>query len=179
MNFKFESLTRENDFIVLNNIVFNTSQIKDYIVKDFKSKDSDLNFCSKNKFLRKYFRQINNQSIFNRIEWKFWLKKDIQSELITFDNVKTLDELQLRIILDFSSILKAVENTPYYLPTEEQKNTEYLNLKIMLDFCCKELHTEEKPTADKIETIPFQSLYEQNTAYFHSFSSKEICIGKK
>ncbi|MEO0843210.1 MAG: hypothetical protein AAF063_30530, partial [Cyanobacteria bacterium J06643_5] len=69
MNFKFESLTRENDFIVLNNIVFNTSQIKDYIVKDFKSKDSDLNFCSKNKFLRKYFRQINNQSIFNRIEW--------------------------------------------------------------------------------------------------------------
>lgn len=56
MNLQFESLTRENDFIVLNNIVFNTSQIKDYIVKDFKQKNSDFNFCRKNKFPRKYFR---------------------------------------------------------------------------------------------------------------------------
>lgn len=176
MHLKFESLTQENQFIVLNNIVFNTSQIKDYIVRDFKPKNSDLNFCSKNKFLKKYFREINNQSIFNRIEWKFWLKKDIQCELITFDTVKSLDELQLRIILDFSSTLKAVDNTPYNLPTQKQNNTEYLNIEIILDFSCQELEAEANPTIDDIKTIYFKELYEQNTTYFHSLSSKEICI---
>ncbi len=31
MHLQFESLTQDNQFIVLNNIVFNTSHIKDYI----------------------------------------------------------------------------------------------------------------------------------------------------
>ncbi|MDY6897075.1 MAG: hypothetical protein SWZ49_03220 [Cyanobacteriota bacterium] len=169
-------MTKENQFIVINNIVFNTSQIKDCIVKDFKPKNSNLNFCYKNKFIKKYFREVNNQSIFNRIEWKFWLKKDIQCELITFDAIKPLNEFQLRIIIDFSSTLKAIEDTSYNLQRKENKNTESLNLNILLDFSCKELKKEETPTIDNIETISFQNLYEQNAAYFHPSSSEEICI---
>lgn len=104
------------------------------------------------------------------------VKKNIQCELITFDDIKSLNELQLRIILDFSSILKPVENTPYNFPTEEQNNTGYLNLKILLYFSFQELDTEETSTIDNIETIAFKKLYEQNTTYFHSFSSEKICI---
>ena len=176
MHLQFESLTQENQFIVLNNIVFNRSQIKDYIVKDFKPNNGNLNFCSKNKFLKKYFREINNQSIFNRIEWKFWLKKDIQCELITFDKIKILNDFQIRIILDFSSTLKAIDNTPYNSQSKKQNNTEYLNIEIMLDFSCKELEIDEIPTMEKIESISLKNRYEQNTTYFHSFSSEEICI---
>lgn len=176
MHLQFESLTKDNEFIVFNNIVFNTSQIKDNIIKDFKPKYSNLNFCSKNKFIKKYFREVNNQSIFNRIEWKFWLKKDIQCELITFDRIKPLDELQLRIILDFSSTLTATEDTSYNLQRKENKKTEYLNLNILLDFYCKEVESEETPTIDNIKIISLKNLYEQNTAYFYSFSSEEICI---
>ena len=176
MHLQFESLTQENQFIVLNNIVFNTSQIKDYIVRDFKHKNSNLNFCSKNKFLKKYFREINNQSIFNRIEWKFWLKKDIQCELITFDKIKSLNELQIRIILDFSSTLKAIDNTLYNSQSKKQNNIEFLNIEIILDFCCKELEIDEIPAIEKIEPISLKNLYEQNTAYLSSFSSEEICI---
>ena len=176
MHLQLESLTQDNQFIVLNNIVFNTSQIKDYIVRDFKHKNSNLNFCSKNKFLKKYFREINNQSIFNRIEWKFWLKKDIQCELITFDKIKSLNELQIRIILDFSSTLKAIDNTLYNSQSKKQNNIEYLNIEIMLDFCCKELKIDEIPAIEKIEPISLKNLYEQNTAYLSSFSSEEICI---
>ncbi len=102
MHRNFEPFTEENEFIVLNKIVFNTNQFKDSIVKDFKMQKSNLNFCSKNKFFRKYFREVNNQGIYNRIEWKFWLKENIQCELISFGQIKRLDELQIKIILDFS-----------------------------------------------------------------------------
>ncbi|BAY83207.1 hypothetical protein NIES267_26940 [Calothrix parasitica NIES-267] len=173
---KFESLAEENEFIIFNNIVFNTSQIKENIINGFKTKNSDLNFCSKNKFLRLYFREINNQSIFNRIEWKFWLKKDVQCELITFDTIKPLNQLQLRIILDFSSTLKAIDNTSDNQQHQENKNAEYLNLDISLDFACKELEPETTPKIDNIETVSLKNLYEQNTTYFHSFSGEEICI---
>lgn len=155
MHPKFESFTEDKEFIVLNNIVFNTNQIKKNIVHNFKHKNLSLNFCSKNTFLKKYFREVNNQGIFNRIEWKFWLKEDIKCELITFDQVKALDQLQIKIILDFSS---------------------KVDLKILLDFCIRDLVAEETPTIDNIETISFKDLYEQNTAYSHSFSSEEICI---
>ena len=176
MHLKFESFSQENEFIVLNNIVFNTSQIKDYIVKDFKPKNSNFNFCSKNKFLKTYFREINNQSIFNRIEWKFRLKKGVNCELITLNKIKPLDELQLRVILDFSSTLKAIDNNCYNLQYKENNHNEYLNLNILFDFSCKELEAEETATIDNIETISLKKLYEQNTAYFHFFSIEKICI---
>ncbi len=107
MHHQFESLTEDNKFIVLNNIVFNANQIKTSIVQDFKPKKNNLNFCRKNLFLRKYFREINNQRIFDRIEWKFWLKEDIQCKLITLDKIRKLSELQIKVILDFSSPLNA------------------------------------------------------------------------
>ncbi|MGB6294664.1 MAG: hypothetical protein WBF90_00600 [Rivularia sp. (in: cyanobacteria)] len=155
MHPKFESFTEDKEFIVLNNIIFNTNQIKENIVHNFKHENLSLNFCSKNKFLKKYFREVNNQGIFNRIEWKFCLKEDIKCDLITFGQVKALDQLQIKVILDFSK---------------------KVDLKILLDFCIRDLVAEETPTIDNIETISFKDLYEQNTAYFHSFSSKEICI---
>jgi len=173
---KFESLTEESEFIVLDNIVFNTSQIKDNILNDFKTKKRNLNFCSKNKFLNKYFMEVNSQGIFNRIEWKFWLKEDIQCELITFDEIKPLEQLQVRIILDFSSATIAIDNTPYSQSSKENNNTENLNLKVLLDYSIREFKAEETPTIDNIETISFKKLYEQNTAYFYPLSSEEICI---
>ena len=159
---KFESLTDGNEFIILNNIVFNVNQIKNNIVEDFRLKKSNLNFCRKNIFIRKYFREVNTQGIFNRIEWKFRLKKNIRCELITFDRITPLDELQLKVILDFSS--------------KENYNSEDLELKVFLNFYLRELEAEETPTIDDVETIPLKNLYEQNTPYFHSFNSEEICI---
>lgn len=162
MHPKFEYLTEDNEFIILNNTVFNTNQIKDNIIQYFQITKSNLNFCSKNKFLKKYFREVNNQGIYNRIEWKFCLKKDIKCELITFNKIRLLDELQIKVVLDFSS--------------KENYNTQYIDLKVLLNFSLRKLDAEATPTIDDIETIPFQNLYEQNTAYFHSFSSEEICI---
>lgn len=162
MHPKFESLTEDYDFIVLNNIVFNANQIQDSILKNFKHSNLSLNFCSKNKFLKKYFREVNNQGIFNRIEWKFWLKENIKCELITFGQVRQLDQLQIKVILDFSKT--------------ESYTTEDLELKVLLDFSLRELEVEKTPQIDNIEIISFQKSYEQNTAYFHSFSSEEICI---
>ena len=72
MHRQFESLSEDNEFIILNNIVFNVNQIRSSIIQDFKPKKNNLNFCRKNIFLKKYFREINNQGTFNRIEWKFW-----------------------------------------------------------------------------------------------------------
>lgn len=162
MHRTFESLTVDNEFIILNNIVFNVNQIKNNIVEDFRLKKSNLNFCSKNIFIRRYFREVNNQGIFNRIEWKFWLRKNIRCELITFDRIIQLDELQLKVILDFSN--------------NENYNSENFELKVLLDFHLRELEAEETPTIDDIETIPLKNLYEQNTPYFHPLSSEEICI---
>ncbi|MGF1676817.1 MAG: hypothetical protein ACFCUV_24525, partial [Rivularia sp. (in: cyanobacteria)] len=95
MHCQLESLIEDSEFILLNNMVFNANQIKNNIVKDFQPKKNDLNFCRKNLFLKKYFREINNQGIFNRIEWKFCLKKDVECELIAFDKIKKVDKLQL------------------------------------------------------------------------------------
>ncbi|AFY56175.1 hypothetical protein Riv7116_3730 [Rivularia sp. PCC 7116] len=172
---KFDLFTEDNKFIILNNIVFNTNQIKDKIIEDFKQKRSSFNFCRKNKFLRKYFKEVKNQAIFNRIEWKFLLKKDIQCELIEFDEIKLLDELEIRIILDFSSAVTQIENAldPSIARSDSYGN---INIKVLLDFSTKELESPEQSGIDNIETICFKNLYEQNIAYFHSLSSEEICI---
>jgi hypothetical protein len=176
MHPKFESLPEDRKFIALNNIVFNPTQIKNNIIQDFKPKKNDLSFCRKNLFLKKYFREINNQGIFNRIEWKFWLKEDIQCELITFDKIRKLDELQIKVILDFSSTLKGMNNIPDNLFSKDNKNTESFNLKVWLDFSIRESEVEETPTIDDIETIFFKNINEQNTAYSYSFSSEKICV---
>ncbi|MEO1430455.1 MAG: hypothetical protein AAFV71_15605 [Cyanobacteria bacterium J06633_8] len=172
---QFDLLTEDNKFIIFNNIVFHTNQIKDKIIEDFKHKKSNLNFCSKNKFIRKYFREVNNQAIFNRIEWKFLLKKDIQCELIEFDEIKLLDELQIRIILDFSSAVKQIDNKP---DESIAKSDSYgnINIKVFLDLSTRELESQEQSAIDNIETICFKNLYEQNTAYCYSPSSEAICI---
>ncbi len=154
MHRQFESLTEDNEFIVLNNIVFNANKIKTSIIGDFKPKKNNLNFCRKNLFLRKYFIEINNQGIFNRIEWKFWLKEDIQCKLITVDKIIKLEELQIKVILDFSSPLN--------------KNNEYCDLKVLLYFSLQELETKQ--------TTALKSIHEQNTAYFYPLSSEKICI---
>lgn len=176
MHNKFESLSEYVEFIVLNNIVFNASQIKNSIVQDFKPKNNDLNFCRKNKFLKKHFREINNQGIFNRIEWKFWLKEDIRCELITFDKIKQVDELQIRIILDFSPAQKLNNYTTPNTLSEDNKNSEYFDLKVLLDCSPQESEVEETSTIDSIETITLKSIYEQNIAKFDSLNSEKICI---
>lgn len=162
MHSKFETLSEDNEFIILNNLVFNPNLIKDNITNSFHITNSSFNFCSKNKFLKKYFREVNNQGIYNRIEWKFCLKENIQCELITFDQIRPLDELQIKVVLDFSS--------------QENYNTQYIDLKVLLDFSRRKLETEDTPIIEDIETISFKNLYEQHTAYFPSFSSEEICI---
>jgi hypothetical protein len=162
MHPKFETLSEDNEFIILNDIVFNTNLIKDNITNSFHITNNSFNSCSKNKFLRKYFREVNNQGIYNRIEWKFWLKQDIQCELITLNKIRPLNELQIKVILDFSS--------------KENYNNQYIDLKVLLDFSLKKLEAEDTPTIEDIETMSFKNLYEQDTAYFPSFSSKEICV---
>ena len=104
------------------------------------------------------FSSVNNQSIFNRIEWKFWLKEDIKCELISFDQIRKLDELQIRVILDCSS------------------TAQNIGLKVLLNFALQNSEVEEIPDIDSRETIAFQNIYEQNTAYFYSFNSEKICI---
>lgn len=186
MHRRFESLTEDNEFIVLNDIVVNANQIKNNIVDDFKPKKNDLNFCRKNLFLKKYFREINNQGIFNRIEWKFWLKKDIQCELIAFDQIKQVDKLQLRVILNFPSELKISPNHKFdCLSDKENENPEYFDLKILLDYSLRELQIEEESTTipttiNYINTIAFQNINEQNneqnTPYSYPLSSEKICV---
>lgn len=158
MHHNFEYLTEDSDFIILNNIVFNAKQIRNSIIKDYQCRKSDFNFCRKNRLLRKYFREVNNQGIFNRIEWKFWLKEDIKCELISFDQIRKLDELQIRVILDCSS------------------TAQNIGLKVLLNFALQNSEVEEIPDIDSRETIAFQNIYEQNTAYFYSFNSEKICI---
>lgn len=178
MHRKFESLSEYVEFITLNNIVFNVSQIKNSIVQDFKSKNNDLNFCRKNKFLKKNFREINNQGIFNRIEWKFWLKEDIRCELITLDKTRQVSELQIRVILDFSPAEKLNNYTASTLSSEDSNNSEYLDLKVLLDCYLQEseVEVEEIFTIDSIETIALKSIHEQKTANFDSLNSEKICI---
>ncbi|MBE9214762.1 hypothetical protein IQ247_19160 [Plectonema cf. radiosum LEGE 06105] len=186
MHCQVESLIEDSEFILLNNMVFNANQIKNNIVTDFKPRENDLNFCRKNTFLKKYFREINNQGIFNRIEWKFWLKKDVECELMTFDKVKQVDKLQLRVILNFSSTLQIINNHTFDdLSDKENQNHEYFGLKVLLNYSLQELETEEKSTKiptkiNYIDTIAFPNINEQNneqnTAYSYPLSSQKICI---
>lgn len=164
MHHQFESLTEENEFIILNNLVFNTQQIKSNIIQDFQIKKSNLNFCCKNKFIRRYFRQVNQQGIFNLSEWKFWLKEDIQCELISFEEKRQIEQLQIRVILDYSSTKK-----------DNHKN-DYLNLQVFLYFSLPELEIEREPKIDDIEQLSLKEIYEQNTTYLYPFNSETICI---
>ncbi|MEM9926117.1 MAG: hypothetical protein AAF915_20595 [Cyanobacteria bacterium P01_D01_bin.50] len=175
MHRQFESLSKDNDFIILNNIVFNANQIKDSIIQDFKPEKNNLNFCRKNIFLKKYFREINNQGIFNRIEWKFWLKSDVQCELIAFDLTRQIDELQIRVILEFPPLEKGY-NTLQLVSSQDNYNSQYFNLKVLLDFSLQDLELEETPVIDSVEIIAFKNIYEQKIAYFYSHSSEKICI---
>ena len=175
MHRQFESLSEDNEFIILNNIVFNVNQIRSSIIQDFKPKKNNLNFCRKNIFLKKYIREINNQGTFNRIEWKFWLNKDVQCELITFDQTRQIDELQIRVILDFSLTPKGY-NALELVSSEDNYNTEYFDLKVLLDCYLQELELEEIPVIDSVDIIAFKNIYEQKIAYFHSHSSDKLCI---
>ncbi|MEB3217467.1 MAG: hypothetical protein VKN72_14705 [Nostocales cyanobacterium 94392] len=182
MHRRFESLSEDNEFIVLNDIVVNVNQIKNGIVNDFKPKTNDLNFCRKNLFLKQYFREINNQGIFNRIEWKFLLKKDIQCELIASDKIKQVDKLQLRIILNFSSTLQIIPDNEFdCLSHKENENPEYFDLKVLLYYSLQKLKIAEEPTTisttrNYIDTIYFQNINQQNNPYSYPLSSEKICI---
>ncbi|MBF2014295.1 MAG: hypothetical protein IGS23_03590 [Rivularia sp. T60_A2020_040] len=188
MDCQLESLIADSEFLLLNNMVFNANQIKNNIVKDFQPRKNDLNFCRKNIFLKTYFREINNQGIFNRIEWKFGLKKDVECELMRFDQIKQVDKLQLRVILNFSSTLQIINNHTFDdLSDKENHHHESFDLKVLLNYSFQELETEETPTTiptkiNYIDTIPFPNINinqqnnEQNTAYSYPLSSQKICI---
>ncbi|MEA5598643.1 hypothetical protein [Rivularia sp. UHCC 0363] len=165
MHHKLESLT-EDSFIILNDVVFNPDQIRNTIIQDFKPRKNDLNFCRKNIFLKKYFREVNNQGIFNRIEWKFCLKQDVECEIITFDE-RQIGTLVIKVILNFY--------THYDTLNEENYHSEDFELKILLNYS-QPLEIEETPEKNYIKTIYFKNINEQKTAYFYPISSEKICV---
>lgn len=159
MHYQFESVPENQEFIILDDVVFSVNQIKNGIVRDFNKNNSNLNFCRKNKFLSRYFREVNNQGIFNRIEWKFWLKEDTKCELFLFNKTQQVEELQIRIILDFAST-----------------NADSSSLKVLLDFSPLELELEEKPANNYVNISKLKYINEQKIPNYHSLSSEKICI---
>ena len=159
MHYQFESVPENQELIILDDIVFSVNQIKTAIIRDFNHNTSNLHFCRKNSFLNTYFREINNQGIFNRIEWKFWLKQDIKCELVLFDKAQAVDELQIRVILDFVS-----------------RKLDSCDLKVLLDVSLPELELEETPVNYSVDISNLKYIYGQNTANFYPSGSETICI---
>ena len=95
--------------------------------------------------------------------------------MITFDQTRQIDELQIRVILDFSLTPKGY-NALELVSSEDNYNTEYFDLKVLLDFYLQELQSEEIPVIDSVDIIAFKNIYEQKIAYFHSHSSDKLCI---
>lgn len=159
MHYQFESVPKNQEFIILDDVVFSVNQIKNGIVRDFNKNNSNLNFCRKNKFLSRYFREVNNQGIFNRIEWKFWLKEDTKCELFLFNKTQQVEELQIRIILNFASA-----------------NVDILSLKVLLEFSATELELEENPVNRSVNISNLKYINEPKIANYHTLSSEKICI---
>jgi hypothetical protein len=152
MNNKFQQLHGENDVIFLDNTVFNAFQIINKIMQDFEPKGNDLNFCRKNLLLKKYFKQRNIQGIFNRVEWKFSLKKGISCELlIPGKNSKRRGRLEIKVILEFSpsrelipSVINGSISNP--LPNGDSQMSKNFDIKVSLDFCPEEAEVQERPS---------------------------------
>lgn len=126
---KFQQLNSENDVLLLDNAKFKVTQMKDKIIQDFLPKANDLNFGSHNSLIKKYFKEVKTQGIFNRVEWKFLLKPGIQCELLTTGNNRVQKgKLQIKVSLHFLSLPNSLTN---------QNSTNYKNfdIKVSLDFC--------------------------------------------
>ncbi|MCX7592191.1 MAG: hypothetical protein N2235_00235 [Fischerella sp.] len=124
---KFQQLNGENDVLLLDNTKFKVAQIKEKIIQDFIPKANDLKFGSQNSLIKKYFKEVNTQGIFNRVEWKFLLKPGIKCELQTINNTRQKGKLQIKVSLRFLSLPNSLAN---------QNHTNYKNfdIKVSLDF---------------------------------------------
>ncbi|MBR8836591.1 MAG: hypothetical protein DSM106950_21875 [Stigonema ocellatum SAG 48.90 = DSM 106950] len=157
---KFQPLNEEDVVILLDNTIFDVIQIRDSIIQDFEPRGNDLNFANPNLFIKKYFRQINVQGIFNRVEWKFCQRKAIKCELLMpGHNSRQKVILQIRVILEFLaskkqalSMLGTQKRADSSLSTDK-KNSENFEIKVLLDFCADESKVEDAPTS----TIPESS----------------------
>ncbi len=142
---KFKPLNEEEDVILLDNTIFDVIQIRDKIIQDFEPRGNDLNFVNKNSFIKKYFKRINIQGIFNRVEWKFAQRKGIKCELLMPDNNSQKGILQIRVILEFlaskkqvSSMLDSHSISDSSL-SRDRKSAENFEVKVLLDFCYDEI----------------------------------------
>ncbi len=131
---KFNPLNEEDDVILLDNTIFDVIKIRDKIIEDFEPKGNDLNFVNKNSFIKKYFKRINVQGIFNRVEWKFSQRKGIKCELFMPGNdSRQKGILQIRVILEFLAMLETHSISNSSLSRE--RNSEIFEVKVLLDFC--------------------------------------------
>ncbi len=151
----FQQLNSDSDVLVLNNTQFLINQIKDRIIQEFAPKANDLNFgLQPNSLIKKYFKQINTQGIFNRVEWKFSLKPGIKCELLTRDDSnKQEGKLQIKVTLQFSSTLNPLKN-------KSNIDSENFDIKVSLDFCPESPENQD----------------EQNSSDSYSSRSEEICL---
>jgi hypothetical protein len=147
---KFKQLEGTEEIILLENRIFNPSQIVTCIIENFEPKGNDLNLSCKNSFIKKYFKQKNMQGIFSRVEWNFSLKQGIKCELLMPDNnCKQKGKLEITVIIDFSptrkqeSSIHKEEDVYTTLSIEDKKSSENLEIKVSLDFYPDELEVEE------------------------------------
>ncbi len=166
---KFKRLDREDDFIVLENEIFNAVQIVNQVLQDFEPKGNDLKFYCQDKFLRKYFRKRNVQGIFNRVEWQFSLRQGIECELvIPSNNGRQKGKLEIKVILEFCpakkqvSFMSDVGSMSGSLSITDSKRSENFEIKVSLDFCPDEMLHQE--------------IYDQKSLHFHSSNSAGIGV---
>ncbi|BAY48155.1 hypothetical protein SAMD00079811_57750 [Scytonema sp. HK-05] len=166
---QLKRLEREDDVILLENKIFNAVQIVNQVLQDFEPKGNDLNFCCKDKFLKKYFKKRNVQGIFNRVEWQFSLRRGIQCELLLpGNNGRQKGKLEIRITLDFSpskkqfSSMSDGESMSDSLSITDSKSSKNFEIKVSLDFCPDEMISTE--------------MHDQNSLHFYSSNSEEIYV---
>ncbi|GAA6623860.1 KGK domain-containing protein [Scytonema sp. NUACC26] len=158
LNNKFKQLEGTEEIILLENRIFNPSQIINCIIENFEPKGNDLNLSCKNSFIKKYFKQKNVQGIFNRVEWNFVLKQGVKCELlIPNKNCKQKGKLEITVIINFSPMkrkeLSMLEDEDAHntLSIEDKKSLENIEIKVSLDFWSDEIEVEQTFTNNQLE----------------------------
>ncbi|KAB8320160.1 hypothetical protein SD81_000495 [Tolypothrix campylonemoides VB511288] len=166
---QLKRLEQEDDVILLENKIFNAVQIVNQVLQDLEPKGNDLNLHCKDKFINKYFKKRNVQGIFNRVEWQFSLRREIQCELLLpGNNGRQKGKLEIRAILEFSQSKKQFssisdgESMSDCLSRKDSKISKNFEIKVLLEFCPEEMISEKN--------------HDQNSLHFYSSKSEEVYV---
>ncbi|MBW4596328.1 MAG: hypothetical protein KME46_26340 [Brasilonema angustatum HA4187-MV1] len=167
---QFQRLEQEDDILFLGDQIFNAVQIVKKFLEYFEPKGNDLNFSCQDKFVKKYFKKRNVTGIFNRVEWEFYLRSEIQCELlIPKKNRRQKGKLEIRVTLEFSSLNKQFSSVndggslSLSLSITDSKTSKDFEIKVSLDFypeerLLEEISHQEKTTESELRKSPTDTL---------------------